>query len=337
MMDNGRKTPREDRLKLVLFTTGDSAARAGIWVRDGIIDASSVVPSGPTPQMTMTELIDDYDRLKPAFDALIASVTPQPIGDVRLLPPLPRPGKIVNCLANYWEHAQREARPLNMFMKNADAVIGPGDTVELPDFTEPYAFMHEAELGLVFRGPSKKVAQADWRNAIFGYTCFMDITARESGRRTWRNNSWMGKSFDTFAPLGPCIVTADEIEDPNKLWVQFWNDGQLRHNYITDDMEHPVPEIVEFITMIMTMNSGDVVACGTNHEGLGFIQDGETLRIEIHGIGAFEVKVHDPLKRTWERGVYMGEGSTNHGAVKRNKPDAALHDHAAPGQGSAHG
>lgn len=323
-------------MKLVLFTTQGSAARAGILSDAGIIDASSLVADAPSPQMIMTGLIDNYDRLKPSLEALASSAEPLPLESVRLLPPLPRPGKIINCLANYWEHAQREARPLNMFMKNADAVIGPGDTVELPDFTEPYAFMHEAELGLVFKGPSKKISQESWRDAIFGYTCFMDITARESGRRTWRNNSWMGKSFDTFAPLGPCIVTADEIAEPNDLWVQFWNDGQLRHNYLTDDMEHRVPEIVEFITTIMTMNSGDVVACGTNHEGLGFIQDGETLKMEIHGIGAFEVKVHDPLKRSWERGVYMGEGSTNHDAVKRNRPDAALTDNGVPA-GSAHG
>ncbi|MGE4324137.1 MAG: fumarylacetoacetate hydrolase family protein [Sphingobium sp.] len=297
------------------------------------MDASSVAPAAASPQQTMTALIDAYDRLKPALEQLAASSPALPLDRVRLLPPLPRPGKIVNCIANYWEHAQREARPLNMFLKNADAVIGPGDVVELPDFEDPYAFMHEAELALVFKGPSKKVGQADWRDAIFGYTCFMDITARESGRRTWRNNSWMGKSFDTFAPLGPCIVTADEIEDPNNLWVQFWNDGQLRHNYITDDMEHPVPEIVEFVTTIMTMNSGDIVACGTNHEGLGFIQHGETLKIKIHGIGEFEVGVRDPLKRTWERGVYMGEGSTHHDAVKRHKPETMLTSYSMPQEG----
>lgn len=317
-------------MKFVLFTAAGATPHAGILTDAGVIDASQVVADSYTPQLTMVGLIDHYDTLKPQLEALAASATALPLDSVRLLAPLPRPGKIVNCLANYWEHAQREARPLNMFMKNPDAVIGPGDTVELPDFTEPYAFMHEAELGLVFKGPAKRITQANWRDAIFGYTCFMDITARESGRRTWRNNSWMGKSFDTFAPVGPCIVTADEIAEPNDLWVQFWNDGQLRHNYQTDDMEHRVPEIVEWLTSFMTMNSGDLVACGTNHEGLGFIQDGETLKIKIHGIGEMEVKVTDPLKREWERGVYMGEGSTNHEAVKRNRPDAVLTDAPLP-------
>ena len=311
-------------MKLVLFAKADSQPHAGILTQDGVIDASAVARDGHTPQMTMTNLIDHFEELRADLDRLAASAPAIPLDQLRLLPPLPRPGKIVNCIANYWEHAQREARPLNMFMKNPDAVIGPDDTVLLPDYTEPYAFMHEAELALVFKGPAKQVGQADWASAIFGYTCLIDVTARESGRRTWRNNSWMGKSFDTFAPIGPCIVTADEIADPNDLWVQFWNDDQLRHNYHTDDMEHRVPEIVEFITTIMTMNSGDVVACGTNHEGLGFIQDGETLRIKIHGIGEMTLGVSDPLKRNWERGVYMGEGSTNHDAVRRNRPDALL-------------
>ena len=76
---------------------------------------------------------------------------------MRLRPPLPRPGKILACIANYWEHAQREARPLNMFMKNPDAVIGPGDTIMLPEFTVPWIFMHEAELALVIKGPAKMV------------------------------------------------------------------------------------------------------------------------------------------------------------------------------------
>jgi 2-keto-4-pentenoate hydratase/2-oxohepta-3-ene-1,7-dioic acid hydratase in catechol pathway len=311
-------------MKLCLFNLPcDTTARLGLMAEGGIIDASDIA-SGENGQSIMCGVIDRFDTLRSELESFVASAMPMPLEAVKLLPPLPRPGKIVNCIANFWEHAQREARPLNMFMKNPDAVIGPGETVVLPNFTEPYAFMHEAELGLVFKGPAKEVAEENWRDAIFGYTCLMDITARASGRATWRNNSWMGKSFDTFAPIGPCIVTADEVPEPNDLWVQFWNDGQLRHNYNTDDMEHRVPEIVWWLTQFMTMNTGDVVACGTNHEGLGFIQDGETLKMLIHGIGEFEVGVRDPLKREWERGVYMGETSTNHEAVRRHRPDAVL-------------
>jgi len=163
----------------------------------------------------------------------------------------------------------------------------------------------------VIKGPGKKVGQADWRKVVFGYTGIIDVSARAQGRQTWRSGSWMGKSFDTFAPLGPCITTADEIDDPNRLWVKFWNNGDLRHDYLTDDMEHRVPELVEFATTIMTLNSGDVIACGTNHEGLGPLQDGETVDFELEKIGRMTLHVRDPLKRQWERGVYMGPGSTN--------------------------
>ena len=107
------------------------------------------------------------------------------------------------------------------------------------------------------------------------------MSARGEGRRTWKAGSWLGKSFDTFAPIGPCITTADEIPDPNNVIVRFWDDGQLRHNYNTDDMEHRVPELVEFASSIMTLNSGDLIACGTNHEGLGALQDGERVEIEV--------------------------------------------------------
>ena len=121
----------------------------------------------------------------------------------------------------------------------------------------------------------------------------------------------MGKSFDTFAPLGPCILTADEVPEPNNLAVKLWNNGDLRHDYNTGDMEHPVPELVAFATSIMTLNTGDLISCGTNHEGLAPLQDGELVEIEIQGIGRMAVHVSDPLKRSWDRGVYMGPDSTN--------------------------
>jgi len=183
--------------------------------------------------------------------------------------------------------------------------------------------MHEAELALVMKGPAKNVKAANWRSAIFGYTGMIDVSARGEGRRTWKAGSWLGKSFDTFAPIGPCIATLDEIANPNDVHVQFWVDGQLRHNYNTDDMEHLVPELVEFATGIMTLNSGDLIACGTNHEGLGPLQDGEVVDFEIHGIGRMRLYVRDPLKRTWEKGIYMGADSTNPEAVRRNRPAGA--------------
>src|SRR5512144_1795186 len=220
----------------------------GLLTERGVVDISPAVRKSYTPQLTMQGIIDDFENLRPALDKLAGNGAATSIEKVRLRPPLPRPGKILACIANYWEHTQREPRPLNMFMKNPDAVIGPGDTIVLPEFTEPWIFMHEAELALVIKGPAKKVKAENWARAVFGYTGMIDVSARGEGRRTWKAGSWLGKSFDTFAPLGPCIATRDEIANPNDVHVQFWVDGQLRHNYNTDDMEHLVPELVEFAT-----------------------------------------------------------------------------------------
>jgi 2-keto-4-pentenoate hydratase/2-oxohepta-3-ene-1,7-dioic acid hydratase in catechol pathway len=303
-------------MKLVLYQERSSAPtdppRAGILTDGGVVDAEGVVASvrPGAPEQIMARIIDAFDTLRPGLEQLSASAPARPLDAVRLRAPIPRPGKILGCIGNYWEHMQRDPRPLNMFLKNSDAVIGPDDTIVLPEFTEPYVFHHEAELALVIKGPAKKVPQADYRRAIFGYTCIIDVSARAEGRATWRSGSWMGKSFDTFAPLGPCIVTADEIPDPNHLRVRFWNTGELLHDYTTDDMEHRVPELIEFASTIMTLYSGDVIACGTNHEGLGPLQDGDRVEIEIEGIGRMALNVADPLKRSWERVVYLGPNST---------------------------
>lgn len=311
-------------MKLVLFQQGKTDQQLpGLLTERGVVDISSVVSLSYTPQLTMEGIINDFETLRPALEKVMRTATALPLPAVRLRAPLPRPHKILCAIGNYWEHAQRAPRPLNMFMKNPDAVVGPGDTIALPAYTDPWMFMHEAELALVIKGPSKMIKRENWRDAVFGYTCLIDVTARGEGRRTWPASqpmSWLGKSFDTFAPIGPCIVTADEIADPNELLVRFWNDGQLRHNYNTDDMEHRVPELVEFATTVMTMLSGDIIACGTNHEGLGALQDGETVEIEIQGIGRMSLGVTDPLKRTWERGIYMGVDSTNPEAVRRHRP-----------------
>jgi 2-keto-4-pentenoate hydratase/2-oxohepta-3-ene-1,7-dioic acid hydratase in catechol pathway len=310
-------------MRLVLFEpAGGGEAGPGLLTERGVVGVADLVPRAGTPQLTMQAFIDGFDRLRPALDRALAERAPTPLDQVRLRPPLPRPGKILACIANYWEHGAMEARPLNMFLKNPDAVIGPDDTIVLPEHTEPWIFMHEAELALVVRGPAKRVSQENWRSAVFGYTGMIDVSARGEGRRTWKTGSWLGKSFDTFAPIGPCIATADEIPEPNDVLVRFWVDGQLRHNYNTDDMEHRVPALIEFATAIMTLNTGDVIACGTNHEGLGPLQDGEVVDFEIQGIGRMRLDVRDPLKRTWEKGIYMGPDSTNPEAVRRNRPRA---------------
>src|SRR5512139_3590812 len=134
----------------------------------------------------MAGIIDDFERLRSGLERRARDGKALPLSDVRLRAPLPRPGKILACIANYWEHGALEARALNMFLKNPDAVVGPGDTIVLPEFTEPWIFMHEAELALVIKGPAKMVKQQDWKKAVFGYTGMIDVSARAEGRRTWK-------------------------------------------------------------------------------------------------------------------------------------------------------
>jgi 2-keto-4-pentenoate hydratase/2-oxohepta-3-ene-1,7-dioic acid hydratase in catechol pathway len=289
-----------------------------VLVDGGIVDIGPLLSPPPPrdPQDTMRRLITDFDVLRDDIELLVRTGRRLPVEAVRLLAPLPRPTTLLCCIANYWERAQREARPLNMFLKNPDAVIGPGETIVLPELDEPWTFMHEAELALVMRGPARDIPPERWRDAVFGYTGLIDVTARGAGRITWRPVSWLGKSFDTFAPVGPCIVTIDEIPDPNALRVRLWNSGELRHDYCTDDMEHHVPALVAFATEVATLESGDVIACGTNHEGLGSIQHGDRLELDIEGIGTMSVDVSDPRGRSWHRGIYDGEDSTNHRVIQ---------------------
>jgi 2-keto-4-pentenoate hydratase/2-oxohepta-3-ene-1,7-dioic acid hydratase in catechol pathway len=298
-------------MKLVLYRDRAGAIQPGALTQGGVLGLRHLVPAGHSPQHDMAALIDAFETLRSDIEGELERRQLTPLGAVDLLAPLPRPGKVLGCIGNYWEHADRSPRPLNMFLKNPDAVIGPGDTIRLPNFSEPWIFMHEAELAVVIRGPAVAVPAARWRDAVFGFTCLIDVSARGDGRSTWRAGSWLGKSFDTFCPLGPCIVTADEIANPNNLRVRLWNGDELRHDYRTDDMEHPVGEVVAFATTVMTLHTGDVIACGTNHEGLGALQDGDAVTIAIDGIGEMSLSVADPLRRSWPRGIYDGADSTN--------------------------
>src|SRR5262245_10912417 len=141
-------------MKLVLFQEGAGPQLPGLLTERGGFDvAGRVRPSYPR-RWWLEGIIDDFERLRPMLDKLAQTAAALPLSAVRLRAPLPRPHHILCAIANYWEHAQREARPLNMFMKNPDAVIGPGDTIELPEFTVRWMFMHAAELALVIKWPA---------------------------------------------------------------------------------------------------------------------------------------------------------------------------------------
>src|SRR5919199_4466048 len=109
------------------------------------------------------------------------------------------------------------------------------------------------------------------------------------------------KSRDTFAPIGPYLVTADELSDPHARQVRLWNNGQLFQNYNTSDMAHKIPRCIEWVTSIHPLDPGDVIALGTNHRGLNPFMDGDKIELEVEGLGRLTINVRDDLKRTWKR------------------------------------
>ena len=109
------------------------------------------------------------------------------------------------------------------------------------------------------------------------------------------------KSRDTFAPIGPYIVTADEIADPHNLSIKLWNNGVLKQNFSTSDMAHKIPRCIEWVTANHTLEPGDILATGTNHRGLSNFMDGDTVELECGGLGKLSFKIRDDLKRTWSR------------------------------------
>jgi len=294
-------------MKLVLFNDG----RPGLLRDDDLVDISEVVaPLGVrVGQEAMEAIITHIDELRDDLSRLQQEGAAVPLSSVSLRPPLPRPSKILCMGGNYREFGAREPSPMWGFLKSSDAVIGPGDTVVLPP-DDINIFHHEAELVLVFGSAGKAVKQSDALDCVFGYMGGVDVSARlPAGARTGgpRNTTSMPispwKSFNTFAPIGPCIVTKDEIPDPHHLQIRLWVDGELRVNYNTDDLAHSIPESIEWASAIESFSPGDVLFMGTNHQGLGAMQDGDNIDVEVERVGRFSIRVSDPLKRRWPKGV----------------------------------
>jgi len=273
-------------MRLVLFTRGGADPAPGLLHDQGVVPLPR---HGLSPQAEMVSLIERFDDLRGGLDRLIDTVDPIPMPEVQLLPPLPRPGKIVCSTATYGGAVSTGERPqLLLTLKSAESVIGPGQVVRLPDVGEEWQFQPEAELGLVIRGPARNVAAADWQRAVFGYTCVIDVMA--SGDTQFGRDFWLAKS-DTLGPLGPCIVTADEIPDPLGLRVASWINGEPAQDYAIADADYAPAEQVELATTIMTLQTGDILACGTSPQGLRPIADGDDVQVEIRGLGRLQVRV----------------------------------------------
>ena len=271
-------------------------------IRDGaVVDVSDAVSSitHTSPQDLINRVIANFDDLKGALQQAADSGSGVPLESVRLRPPLPKPGNVVAMAVNYMEDGTRdEPAPINAFHKSPNAVIGPGDTMILPDVPATI-FEGEAEMALVIGKRASHVRQEDAFDYVFGYTNFIDGSAR--GLPPGGNTFYQMKSRNTFAPLGPWIVTADEIDDPHELPVKLWVNGELKQNFNTNDMAHKIPRIIEWVSSVHDLEPGDVIATGTNHRGLSAFQDGDRIDMEVEGLGTLTFSIMDDLKRTWAR------------------------------------
>lgn len=287
-------------MKIVLFDD----YRLGVVSGNRVTDASSAFAEHEFkhPQDMIDLVIAQWPVMRAEIEAAVAGKPGVALDTVEFRPPVPRPSKIVCAAANYREFGQRAAVELDAFIKSSASVLGSGGTVILPPI-KATVFHHEAELAAVIGQRCKAVTRDEALDHVFGYVQFLDISARGLAPNG-RHSFFLGKSWDTFGPMGPALVTADEVTNPQALQVRLWNNDEPRHDFPTSDMARSVAELIESLSQIVTLEPGDVVATGVNHQQIGAIQDGDELRMEISGLGPpLQVHVVDPQERSWPRGI----------------------------------
>ena len=223
--------------------------------------------------------------LKPAASAVA------PLESVRLLAPIPRPPKIICVGLNYRDHAIESNMEIpkvpTIFSKYATSVIGPGEKIRLPRVsTKPD---YEAEFAFVIGKGGRRIPADAWKEHVFGYTIVNDVSARDYQMAT---SQWMmGKTFDTFAPMGQAIVSADEIADPHNLDISLTINGETLQRSNTKNLIFRIPDLIEYLSAVFTLESGDVISTGTP-AGVGFarkpprfLQPGDDVKIRVEGLG----------------------------------------------------
>lgn len=281
----------------IVLTADD---RIGVRRDDGMVDVSAIFADVRyrTTADRMPRVLASLRERRPRVEESAASGAAETMPGLQA--PVPRPPKLIAAIGNHREGADRERQVQDMFLKSPDSVIGPGGTVVLPNHPAS-SFQHGAELALVI-GQRAKNLPADDRAlaALAGYTCAINVAAEGLGRI---GPSRIGASFDTFTPLGPAIVTVDEVPDPQHLRVTLSVNGEPRQDYATSDLEYGVVEILAFISSVMTLVPGDVILCGTSQRGLGALRDGDQAEMTIAGVDTLAVSVRDPRRWEWPRGV----------------------------------
>jgi 2-keto-4-pentenoate hydratase/2-oxohepta-3-ene-1,7-dioic acid hydratase in catechol pathway len=272
-------------MKLVRFDGG----RIGLLEDGKVYDASQYIGDDPHawPPVGMVKLIADFDALKPKLEAALKGEG-NPLASVRLDAPLVWPHKLLAYPVNYLAHghemnSKNRANINGFFMKSNSSISGPNDAIVLPDLPSR-EIHHECELGLIIGRRGRQIELSDAMDYVFGYCCLIDCTVRGSEERVMR------KSYDTFTPIGPAIVTKDEIRDPANIGMKLWVNNQLKQDANTRDLLVDIPNMITIASSVLTLEPGDLIATGTP-AGVGPIRAGDTVRIEIEGVGKMEIPV----------------------------------------------
>jgi len=283
-------------LKLITFK--EERIQAGAVIGNSILNISAVSPFMPTT-------VDDILKrgLLPEVQNLVDNASEiekkffRPLSEIELFCPIIKPSKIICLGLNYKSHALEQGKkppeyPI-IFAKAPTALVGPNDDIVIkPWVTHVDA---EAELAVVIGAKAKDVDKSHSMNYVAGYTVFNDVTARKFQKL---DGQWFrAKSFDSFAPCGPWLVSKDEVVDPQNLSIMQKLNGKVMQNGNTSDMIFSIPEIISYISSVMTLLPGDIIATGTP-SGVGvfrdpkiFLKDGDIVEVEIEHIGKIRNKV----------------------------------------------
>jgi 2-keto-4-pentenoate hydratase/2-oxohepta-3-ene-1,7-dioic acid hydratase in catechol pathway len=282
-------------MKLIRFT---HAGKTEIGVVDGgsAVALAGLVPDAPH---AIKEVLAGGSALRARIQGALPGAKARiPLADVRLEAPIPDAQKYLAIGMNYHDHAEEAARagiaiPKNQlwFNKQVSCIVGPFDDVHKPRASDRVDY--EAELGVVIGQRCRHVSEADAPGVVGGYFVANDVTARD-----WQFASptyTLGKSFDTHGPIGPWVVTADEIADPHNLQMRLMVNGELRQQQSTSTMIHNIWQQIAHLSTVMTLMPGDLIATGTC-AGVGialnkFLQPGDVVRVEIDGVGHIENRI----------------------------------------------
>ncbi|MFW5834009.1 MAG: fumarylacetoacetate hydrolase family protein [Pseudomonadota bacterium] len=283
-------------MKLVTFERA-GANGVGVLLEGGVVPLDAIVADAPAD---MIGVIEAGDALLDQVRAGLGGATPLPLAEVALLPPIPRPGKILCLGLNYVEHAKEGGHEVPdypaIFMRTTSSLVAPGAPVVRPKVSEKLDY--EAELTLVIGQHSRNVAEAEALEVVFGYTLLNDVSVRDYQRKT---TQWtMGKNFDGTGPMGPAIVTRDELPaGADGLGIRTRLNGQTVQDANTSMMVFKVPRIVAIVSEVMTLEPGDVIATGTP-SGVAharkpplWMKPGDVIEVEVDGIGTLRNPIVD--------------------------------------------